>query len=346
MKIIIFGAGAIGSYFGASLILSGNEVVFLERESTADSLLKTGISLYRKEIVQKVSGLRVCTSISSALREGPFDFGILAVKSYDTQTFLHSIQSEAAALPPIVCLQNGVENEGLLAQVFSQEKVIAGSVTTAIGRETPGIITVEKLRGVGVAGNSPLVGQVVDAFTRAGLKAKRFKSIANMKWSKMLTNLPANASAAILNMTPAEIFKDKRLFGLEMEQLRETRVVMRAMGIKVENLPGTPVKLLALGSRISGPLGQELFGGILAGGRGNKKPSFLIEIQSGSKNSEVDYLNGVVARKGKENGIPTPVNTTLTRTLKEIINGERKWKDFDHQPESLIALVEKERERE
>jgi 2-dehydropantoate 2-reductase len=234
----------------------------------------------------------------------------------------------------------------LLAQVFSQEKVIAGSVTTAIGRETPGIITVEKLRGVGIAGNSPLVGQVVDTFTRAGLKAKRFKSIANMKWSKMLTNLPANASAAILNMTPAEIFKDKRLFGLEMEQLRETRVVMRAMGIKVENLPGTPVKLLALGSRISGPLGQELFGGILAGGRGNKKPSFLIEIQSGSKNSEVDYLNGVVARKGKENGIPTPVNTTLTRTLKEIINGERKWKDFDHQPESLIALVEKERERE
>ena len=96
MKIVIFGAGAIGSYFGASLILSGNEVVFLERESTADSLLKTGISLYRKEIVQKVSGLRVCTSISSALKEGPFDFGILAVKSYDTLTFLHSIQRRQA----------------------------------------------------------------------------------------------------------------------------------------------------------------------------------------------------------------------------------------------------------
>ena len=343
MRIVIFGAGAIGSYFGASLILAGNDVSFYERPGAAETLAIKGISLYRKGMVQKVSGLDVHTSIPSLKKEIPFDFGILAVKSYDTHKFLGSIRKYASFLPPILCLQNGVENESQLVEVFGEDRVIAGSVTTAIGREGPGVISVEKLRGVGIAGASPLVPAIVRAFNAAKLKARRYSSIPNMKWSKLLTNLPANASAAILNMTPAEIFEDQRLFGLEMEQLRETQDVMRVLGFNVENLPGTPVKLLTLGSRISANIGQPLFSRILAKGRGNKKPSFLIEIQSGSRNSEVEFLNGVVARFGKEHGIHTPVNSTFTRVLKQILTGEVTWNDFDHKPDALINLVDLER---
>jgi 2-dehydropantoate 2-reductase len=346
MKIVIFGAGAIGSYFGASLILAGHEVHFLERAASAESLVKSGISLYRKGMVEKVSGLQVHTTFSGIKDAGPFDFGILAVKSYDTRKFLESIRGESAAIPPILCLQNGVENESLIAETFGAERVIAGSVTTAIGREGPGVITVEKLRGVGIAGASPLVPRIVETFHQAGLKARRYETIPNMKWSKLLTNLPANASAAILNMMPVEIFEDSKLFKLEMEQLQETINVMNALGYSVEDLPGTPVKLLALGCKFSGWAGQALFGGILARGRGNKKPSFLIEMQSGSRNSEVEFLNGVVARKGKEIGIPTPVNTSYTRVLTEIVAGKREWKLLDHKPETLIELVEREREVE
>ncbi len=328
MKIVVFGAGAVGSYFGASLILAGNEIHFLERPQAAESLVKSGISLYRKGMVQKVSGLNVHTSFSSVKEAGQFDFGILAVKSYDTRNFLDSIRSESASIPPILCLQNGVENEALIADMIGAGQVIAGSVTTAIGREGPGVIIVEKLRGVGIAGSSPLVPRIVESFNHAGLRARRYKSIPNMKWSKLLTNLPANASAAILNMMPTEIFGDANLFKLEMEQLRETIKVMKALGYSVEDLPGTPVKLLALGSGFSGQMGKALFGGILARGRGNKKPSFLIEMQTGSRKSEVEFLNGVVARKGKETGIPTPVNTTYARVLTEIIEGKREWKLF------------------
>ena len=211
MRIVIFGAGAIGSYFGASLILAGNDVSFYERPGAAETLAIKGISLYRKGMVQKVSGLDVHTSIPSLKKEIPFDFGILAVKSYDTHKFLGSIRKYASFLPPILCLQNGVENESQLVEVFGEGRVIAGSVTTAIGREGPGVISVEKLRGVGIAGASPLVPAIVRAFNAAKLKARRYSSIPNMKWSKLLTNLPANASAAILNMTPAEIFEDQRL---------------------------------------------------------------------------------------------------------------------------------------
>ncbi len=123
-------------------------------------------------MVQKVSGLDVHTSIPSLKKEIPFDFGILAVKSYDTHKFLGSIRKYASFLPPILCLQNGVENESLLVEVFGEDRVIAGSVTTAIGREGPGVISVEKLRGVGIAGASPLVPAIVRAFNAGKVKSQ------------------------------------------------------------------------------------------------------------------------------------------------------------------------------
>ena len=66
-----------------------------------------------------------------------------------------------------------------------------------------------------------------------------------MKWSKMLTNLLANASSAILDMPPAEIFADPRLFRIEILMLREALQVMHAQDISVVDLPATPVRALA-----------------------------------------------------------------------------------------------------
>ena len=58
-----------------------------------------------------------------------------------------------------------------------------------------------------------------------------------MKWSKLLTNLVANASSAILAMTPDEIFSDPQLFKVEARQLKEALVVMGALGVPAVDLP-------------------------------------------------------------------------------------------------------------
>ena len=79
-----------------------------------------------------------------------------------------------------------------------------------------------------------------------------------MKWSKMLTNLPANATSAILDMTAAEVFAHPGLFRLEMRMLRETLAVMRASRIRVVDLPGVPVRALALGNPPAGLHGTPL----------------------------------------------------------------------------------------
>jgi 2-dehydropantoate 2-reductase len=160
-----------------------------------------------------------------------------------------------------------------------------------------------------------------------------------MKWSKMLTNLIANATSAILDMSPAEIFANPDLYRLEIEQLRETLAVMQVKNIQVVDLPGTPVRLLAFAVRylplvISRPFLSKAVGG----GRGGKMPSFHMDLHSGRGKSEVDYLNGAVVRAGKETGVPTPVNQLLTETLLKLTNGETALTEFAHQPEQLLQF--------
>jgi 2-dehydropantoate 2-reductase len=343
MRIIIIGAGAIGSYFGASLIMSGNEVVFLDREPAAVMLRKSGITLRKKDSIQKVSGLQVLSSYSKMTTAGNFDLAILAVKSYDTHHFLENILDYHVYIPAILSLQNGVENEIEMAKLFGWERVIAGSVTTAIGREGPGEVVVEKLRGVGIAGSSSLVSQIVESFSAAGLKARYYPSIADMKWSKMLTNLPANASAAILHMLPWEIFQDQGLFKMEMEQIRESAHVMKGLGLRVTDLPGTPVRLLGMGAKLPEWIGKPVMGGVLGRGRGGKKPSFLIEVLNHSGKSEVQYLNGAVVKYGAKLDIPTPVNSVLSRTLQAIVEGKMDEAMFIGQAEKLLKLIETEK---
>ena len=170
------------------------------------------------------------------------------------------------------------------------------------------------------------------------MNAQLFANASAMKWSQMLTNLIANATSAILNMTPAEVFAHSGLYRLEMAQQREALAVMRAMGIPVVDLPGTPVRLLAAGARyLPARLSQPLLQRSVIRGRGGKMPSFYIDLHSGRGQSEVDYLNGAIVRLGEQHHIPTPVNRLLRDTLLALTTGALPRDSFDHQPEKLIA---------
>lgn len=337
---LCFGVGAIGAYIGGSLALSGHKVIFVERPEIAEEIRRRGLTLQTGETIQRLGELKVVNSIEAALAHGPFFAAILAVKSFDTRAVLESLLPFAADLPPIVSFQNGVENEPLLSSGLGSEKVIAGTVTTAIGRKGPGEIVVERLRGTGVAVHHPLGPALVAAMNRAGLRAAAFANPAAMKWSKLLTNLLANASSAILDMTPGQIFGHPGLYKLEARQLRETLRVMRAQNIPVVDLPGTPVRALAWAISTLPLLASRLLLQRSVGkGRGEKMPSFHIDLHSGRGKSEVDYLNGAVVRYGKQYHVATPVNQNLTRILMAMTQGEIPRETYARQPEKLLAEI-------
>jgi 2-dehydropantoate 2-reductase len=243
-------------------------------------------------------------------------------------------------MPAVLSFQNGVENEPLLASVLGKERVICGTVTTAVGRKAAGSIVVERLRGIGVASDHPLGTRLQPVMDAAGLRARSYANPLAMKWSKMVTNLLANASSAILDLPPAQIFANRALFGMEVDQLRETLRVMAAQGIPVVDLPSTPVRALAFAVRyLPARLSQPLLKRAVGSGRGAKMPSFHIDLHAGRGKSEVDYLNGAVARFGKRLHIDTPVNTTLTAILQQLTDGKLPLDTYAHKPDQLLAAI-------
>lgn len=348
MKILIFGAGAIGTYIGGSLALAGHSVVFLERGAKVDELrvrgLRLDLTLDERRNTKDVfrldsSSVVFVASLEDALRYGPFDLILFALKSYDTQAALDGMKPFADKLPPILCLSNGVDNEPMIAEAFGKDKVVYGTVTTAVSRRAAGDIVLERLRGVGIAKGHALSEKLVAAFNEAYLNAKLFDDAASMKWSKMLTNLLANPASAILDMPARDIFANKDLYKIEIDMLKECLAVMKAQGIKVIDLPGTPVRALVFATRLPLRLSKPLLARAAGAGRGNKMPSFHIDLHSGRGKSEVEYLHGAVVRAGEKCNVPTPVNKMLTETLLALVNKEISISEFAHKPEKLLSKL-------
>lgn len=347
ISVLIFGAGAIGTYVGGSLALAGNRVTFIERPIIAAELHEHGLRLdlsidkhrdSAEPLIVPPSSFECVSSLREAMENELFEVAIFAMKSFDTAAALQEVKSFADKMPPILCLQNGVDNELLITAVLGPDRTIAGTVTCSIARRAAGDIVLEKLRGIGIAAGHPLSERLGFALNAASLNAHLYPRAADMKWSKVLANLPGSATSAIVDMSPAEVFAHPGLYALEMRMFHEALAVMAAQGIHPVDLPKIPVRALALALRLPPLLAQPVLVRVVGGGRGGKMPSFHIDLHAGHRKSEVEWLQGAVVRYGEKLGIPTPVNRLLTETLLALVRGEVPIAEFSHQPEKLVAL--------
>jgi len=350
LKILSFGAGAIGTYIGGSLALAGHQVVFIEQGKVVDDLRQRGMRLdltlderrkTKDAHLLDSSAFVIVSSLEEALRYGPFDLALFALKSFDTQAALEGMKPFADKMPPILCLSNGVSNEPAIAEALGKDKIIYGTVTTAIGRRGAGDIVLEKLRGVGVAKGHALSEHINSALDKAFLNSCLFDNAESMKWSKMLTNLIANPTSAILDMTAADVFANKDLYKIEIDMLKECLAVMQAQGFEAVDLPGTPVRALAFATTLPLWLSRPLLGRAAGAGRGAKMPSFHIDLYSGRGKSEVEYLHGAVVRAGEKFNVPTPVNKVLTETLMALTNKEIPLEEFAHKPTKIVDMLKR-----
>lgn len=341
LRFFIIGSGAIGTYVGGSLARIGHKVVFLERPQRVNILQETGISLTVEGQTHRITQPVVVGSLRDAFDKNAYDAAIFALKSYHTQAMAARLETFRECVPPLLCLQNGIGNEEILAKAVGGKNVIPGTITTSVTKNHTGDISVRKKRGMGLAADSPGISQLVDAFQDAGLEPMVYNNPSSMKWTKLLTNLMANASCAILDMTPGEVYSDLELYSMEIRQLREALAVMRARHIPPVNLPGIPSKLLARVVRNIPPtLSQPLLSRIIRGGRGGKMPSLHMDLHAGKEKNEVIYLNGAVVREGKKLGVPTPVNALLNRTLLGLATGELSIENYARQPQRFLSQLD------
>jgi 2-dehydropantoate 2-reductase len=337
-RILAFEAGATSLYVGGSLALQGHQVAFVASSDQVSDLRRQGITIELPSGRESLPEPEIYESLASALEAGPYDLGIFAHKAYQTRPTLEALEPYQGDLPPLLCLQNGVENEAVLGSSLGANRVIAGAVTSQIYQKSPVEVVVENVRGIGIAASQSLSHELASMMDEAELNPRLYARENDMKWSKMLTDLLGNATSAILDMPPEEIFQHPQLFRLEVAQLREALKVMSANGIRVVDLPGTPVRALSFSLRslpisISRPLLKSA-----VGRRGLERMSpFHEDLHGPDEECEVLYIHGAVARFGQNLGVPTPINHTLTDILLSMSRGELGLQAFSHAPDKLLA---------
>lgn len=340
MRFLFLGAGAIGTYVGGSLAASGEEVAFIEQPGPAEQIARAGLTVETASGTKVVRDVTLFTDAATALDAGPWDVAVFALKSFDTAEAVEQLLATGRPVPTILSLQNGVDNEPTIGARLGADRVIAGTVTTAIAKPGIGHVVEEKHRGIGVALGHSRAESLVAALDAAGLAAQAFPAAGPMKWSKLLTNLQGSATSAILDLPVGDVFADRRLHEVETESLRECLAVMRALGFAPVDLPGTPVRLLALAvERLPRLVTRPIFTRLLGGSRGHKMPSLHIDLHAGRGRSEVGFLHGAVVRHGAEVGLPTPVNAALTAVLEGLTAGTEDVEAFRHRPEALLARL-------
>ena len=317
MNVYVVGKGAVGTYLGDLLREIGVQVTYAPRNL-------------------------------AEVKPDEADVAIVAVKAYDTQSAIATLR--AAIVVPEKCVfvtpQNGVGNEEQLIAAFGADNVVAASLTVPVGRDRDGHANAAKDGAIAFSptGRSAF-NWLVATFASTGLPVKVVEDWRAMKWSKLALNIVANASCAILNVLPNRLVHFDRIFTLEIRMLREVRSVMQAMGITPIDLPRYPVRALLGVATLPSPIARGVLATRIAGARGTKPPSLLLDLRRGIPETEVNVLNGAVTAAGLEHLVATPVNAVYTRVLDAIAHMPQLWAKYRERPEALEAEVEAEMRR-
>ena len=287
MRFVVFGAGAIGGVVGARLHQSGHDVVLIARGPHLRAIRADGLTLLTPDE-------RTVVSIGTAAGPGEIDWGaddvvLLATKSQDSVGALTSLRDAAGTAVPVVCLQNGVENERVALRLM--ETVYGAVVMAPTAHLEPGVVEAygSVLSGMVELGLYPAgidarCESIAAALTRSRIEARAVGDVMRRKHAKLLLNL-GNAVEALCGAGEASEELAERA-------LEEGRAVLEAAGVEFEapdvsDLEGRWARM-----------GVREIGGRRRGGS-----STWQSLARGTGSLETDYLNGEIVLIGRLHGV-------------------------------------------
>jgi 2-dehydropantoate 2-reductase len=343
MRILVFGAGAIGSMLGHRLSRAGHDVMLVGRPGYVQEVQARGLILEERGIVAAAYPRSVAHIEYLPASERAWDLILLTVKVYDTQAAVRTLAPFILQDTPLLLVQNGVGGEELAQEVLPEAALISGVITWPVSVLGPGHVALQSTRG-GASLAPTRENQDITPWamllTAAGVKTVTCRDYRAQKWSKLLLNILANAVPAILDMSPGDVFADPALFEIERMAYLETLAVMHALRLQPVAFPDYPVPLLAWAMRsVPVPLLRPLLRRLVASGRGEKKPSLQIDLERRRERSEAQYLNGAVVQYAERLGLDALVNRAILDTLMGIATGQIAWDEYRGQPQKLVARV-------
>jgi 2-dehydropantoate 2-reductase len=325
-EIAVLGAGAIGSTIGGYLARAGRDITLIDLwPAHVEAMQRTGLRVSAQEEEFTVPVRAVHLADVCALRRR-FDAVLLAVKSYDSAWATRFVEPYLAPDGVLVSAQNGI-NEDWVAPIIGYSRTLGCVVTIGAGLYEPGHVTrtsaitrpsfaVGELHGM----LTPRLQELVTVLTPAG-PAHATTNLWGERWAKLTVNSMANALAGITGMGSAALRQTPEVFPICLAIACEAITVAQTLGVQVEPVGGIAAQRYLDAARGDGR--EEMRSQFVEAGRalGSGRPSLLQDVMKGRK-TEVDYLNGYVARKGREVGVATPFNEAIVSLTKRLESGE------------------------
>lgn len=298
MKILIYGIGGAGGYFGAKLAKAGYEVTMIARGKHLEAIRKNGLE------VESINGnFRVFPKLATDNFEevSTPDLVILGVKSWqiaETATLLKAIITEKTMVLP---LQNGADNVEKLLRILPQKNVLAGLCKIVSFIESPGKIkhaSFEPLITFGEINNSitPRIKKVQEIFNNSEITNNIPEDIQLEIWKKFLFIVTISGIGGLTRVPIGKIVESDYLFDLMQKTALEILTVANA-----KNVALTPEHI------------EEVFEIIRQQPPGTTA-SAQRDIMAG-KPSELENFNGYIVNEGTRLGVPTPVNRLIYECL-------------------------------
>ena len=237
MKILIFGAGAVGGYFGGKLFVSGSDVTFLVRDPRKKQLLATGLKIYSPH--GDFSADVKCKTITESAEN--YDLVLLCCKAYQLENAITDLKDFLKKPPFILPVLNGLSHIQELQTHFGKEKVFGGTAHIASTVSAEGYIKQLNPIQVLTAGciidnqGTPILNEFMDACNTANFKAMMVEDIIQSMWDKW-TFLATLAGSTVLFRNSVGAITDTS-WGEELmlRMYKECLNVADASGHKVSN---------------------------------------------------------------------------------------------------------------
>ena len=301
MRFIIYGVGAIGGTFAAALTRAGYDVVGIARGKMLEALQRDSLMFRTTTGAEQIRFPVVASPAEISFQ--PDDVAFLTMKSQDTAEALTALRDAGFGDQPVVCAQNGVNNERLALRLFPT--VYALTVMLPADYVTPGEVICYGTPKFGLVdlgryphGLDDRVATIATAFDNAGFAAFPLEHVMRSKYGKLRENLGNVVEAALGHGSRS---------GPLMDAIKAEAVdVYKAAGID----------WVAIGN--ADPRRQGLMEAGAVDGATRTGGSSVQSLKRGTGTIETDYLNAEIVLLGRLHGVPTPLNAGLVTIGQEL----------------------------
>ena len=306
MRIAVMGAGGVGGYFGTKLAATGYDVTFIARGDHLEAMRANGL---RIESPLGDTHLEKPNVTEDPAAIGPVDVVMFGVKLWDTKTVAQAIKPLVGSETAVVSFQNGVQKDDILREILGEKAVMGGVAYIATSIAAPGVIRhVGQMQKLVFGEYDGTVSKRVEAFLQAcraaGIDSDISHDIRRAIWEKFvfLVGLSGTTTSMRQSIGPIRSHPQTRVF--LHDAMREVVDVGRAQGVglaedfadnRLAFCDGLPAEMTS---------------------------SMHHDLQKGNR-LEVEWLSGDVVRRGKQAGIPTPVNRSIFDVLALYADGAK-----------------------